>query len=233
MAVTGEMLARQKLLKARGWAVISVPFFRWSGLTDAQRTDWLFPVGPPPRYHSASGSYCCSRCIPLSNKAKGVVSSATICQLSVVWCAGAQITVICSLADVAADLQELAHARTMQAQRRMWIAGNAPIPPPRPPPGDPPPQISQAPPPYAPPALAPPVVSVLHGWTHQNAYCAQPLPPAQYQPPVPAPNAAIQCEAVFQTPGVMPTQPRNIAPAPASAYTMVWTTLPPLPITLF
>ena len=44
LAVTGEMLARQKLLKARGWAVISVPFFRWSGLSDAQRTDWFFPV---------------------------------------------------------------------------------------------------------------------------------------------------------------------------------------------
>ncbi|CAL8462328.1 g1861 [Coccomyxa elongata] len=43
LAVTGEMLARQKLLKARGWAVISVPFFRWSGLTDAARVEWFFP----------------------------------------------------------------------------------------------------------------------------------------------------------------------------------------------
>jgi hypothetical protein len=48
LAVTGEMLARQKLLKARGWAVISVPFFRWSGLSDAARTEWFFPVRPPP-----------------------------------------------------------------------------------------------------------------------------------------------------------------------------------------
>ncbi|BDA46187.1 probable RAP domain-containing protein, chloroplastic [Coccomyxa sp. Obi] len=43
LAVTGEMLARQKLLKARGWAVISVPFFRWSGLTDTARVEWFFP----------------------------------------------------------------------------------------------------------------------------------------------------------------------------------------------
>jgi hypothetical protein len=44
LQVTGEMLARQKLLNARGWAVISVPFFRWSGKTDTERIEWFQPV---------------------------------------------------------------------------------------------------------------------------------------------------------------------------------------------
>ncbi len=52
LQVTGEMLARQKLLNARGWAVISVPFFRWSGKTDAERIEWFKPV----RRHAASAS---------------------------------------------------------------------------------------------------------------------------------------------------------------------------------
>ncbi len=46
LQVTGEMLARQKLLNARGWAVISVPFFRWSGKTDTERAEWFQPVSP-------------------------------------------------------------------------------------------------------------------------------------------------------------------------------------------
>ena len=45
-AVTGEAAARGKLLRARGWAVISVPFFRWAGMPDAARAAWL---------HQASG----------------------------------------------------------------------------------------------------------------------------------------------------------------------------------
>ena len=41
LAVTGEMLARQKLLRARGWHVVSVPFFRWAGRSDEARAQWL------------------------------------------------------------------------------------------------------------------------------------------------------------------------------------------------
>ena len=44
LAATGEMLARQKLLRARGWAVISVPFFRWAGRADEARARWLLQV---------------------------------------------------------------------------------------------------------------------------------------------------------------------------------------------
>ena len=44
LAVTGEMLARQKLLRARGWHVISVPFFHWAGRSDEARAQWLLQV---------------------------------------------------------------------------------------------------------------------------------------------------------------------------------------------
>ncbi len=44
LAVTGEMLARQKLLRARGWHVVSVPFFRWAGRSDDARAQWLLQV---------------------------------------------------------------------------------------------------------------------------------------------------------------------------------------------
>ena len=40
------MLARQKLLRARGWYVISVPFFRWAGRSDEARAQWLLQVRP-------------------------------------------------------------------------------------------------------------------------------------------------------------------------------------------
>lgn len=40
----GELLARQKLLEARGWAVISVPFFQWSKLADDSRAAYLGQV---------------------------------------------------------------------------------------------------------------------------------------------------------------------------------------------
>jgi len=46
LAVTGEMLARQKLLRARGWHVISVPFFHWAGRSDGARAQWLLQVCP-------------------------------------------------------------------------------------------------------------------------------------------------------------------------------------------
>ena len=46
LAVTGEMLARQKLLRARGWHVISVPFFHWAGRSDEARAQWLLQVRP-------------------------------------------------------------------------------------------------------------------------------------------------------------------------------------------
>ena len=48
LAVTGEMLARQKLLRARGWHIISVPFFRWAGRSDEARAQWLLQVRPLP-----------------------------------------------------------------------------------------------------------------------------------------------------------------------------------------
>jgi hypothetical protein len=43
-AVLGEARARRKLLTHRGWAVISVPFFRWAGQEDAARAAWLLRV---------------------------------------------------------------------------------------------------------------------------------------------------------------------------------------------
>ena len=48
LAVTGEMLARQKLLRARGWAVVSVPFFHWAGRADEARAHWLLQARPRP-----------------------------------------------------------------------------------------------------------------------------------------------------------------------------------------
>ena len=48
LAVTGEMLARQKLLRARGWAVVSVPFFHWAGRADEARAHWLLQARPQP-----------------------------------------------------------------------------------------------------------------------------------------------------------------------------------------
>lgn len=44
MKPLGEMLARQKLLQARGWTVISVPFFRWSNKTTEYQQTWLQKV---------------------------------------------------------------------------------------------------------------------------------------------------------------------------------------------
>lgn len=40
----GEMLARHKLLKARGWAVISVPFYSWSNKSTDLRIKYLSQV---------------------------------------------------------------------------------------------------------------------------------------------------------------------------------------------
>jgi len=37
----GEHVARQKLLEARGWAVVSIPYFQWSNQTAEYRTNYL------------------------------------------------------------------------------------------------------------------------------------------------------------------------------------------------
>ena len=41
LAPGGAMLARHRLLAARGWAVISVPSYVWNELADAARGAWL------------------------------------------------------------------------------------------------------------------------------------------------------------------------------------------------
>ena len=40
----GEMLARQKLLEARGWTVISIPFYKWSNKNNEARQAYLHKV---------------------------------------------------------------------------------------------------------------------------------------------------------------------------------------------
>ena len=58
LAVTGEMLARQKLLRARGWHVVSVPFFRWAGRSDEARAQWLLQVRLPLHLFLMLRSFC-------------------------------------------------------------------------------------------------------------------------------------------------------------------------------
>ena len=41
---SGENLARQRLLQARGWAVASIPFFKWSGKDDDDHVKLLQKV---------------------------------------------------------------------------------------------------------------------------------------------------------------------------------------------
>ena len=41
LAPGGAMLARNRLLVARGWAVISVPYYVWAELNDDARGAWL------------------------------------------------------------------------------------------------------------------------------------------------------------------------------------------------
>ena len=43
------MLARHRLLAARGWAVISVPYYVWYELDDAGRGAWLLQARLPRR----------------------------------------------------------------------------------------------------------------------------------------------------------------------------------------
>ena len=72
LAVTGEMLARQKLLRARGWAVISVPFFHWAGQADEARAHWLLQV----RLQSLELP-CCAQCGKLDVLLEPVPASCT------------------------------------------------------------------------------------------------------------------------------------------------------------
>ena len=48
----GEMLARQRLLEARGWTVISVPFYVWSNKTPEYRQSYLQEV--PSRHEQSN-----------------------------------------------------------------------------------------------------------------------------------------------------------------------------------
>ena len=67
LAVTGEMLARQKLLRARGWAVVSVPFFHWAGRADEARAHWLLQarlqLPPASCCHSVLREVCRMFCL--------------------------------------------------------------------------------------------------------------------------------------------------------------------------
>ena len=44
LQASGENLARQRLLHARGWAVVSVPFFKWTNQDDANHCELLQQV---------------------------------------------------------------------------------------------------------------------------------------------------------------------------------------------
>ena len=39
---TGNMIVRHRLLAARGWAVLSVPYYLWAELSEDLRRAWLF-----------------------------------------------------------------------------------------------------------------------------------------------------------------------------------------------
>jgi hypothetical protein len=47
LTLTGDTIARQKLLQARGWALISVPYFHWASADDGQRAAMLQAVRKP------------------------------------------------------------------------------------------------------------------------------------------------------------------------------------------
>ena len=47
LAPGGAMLARHRLLAARGWAVISVPYYVWERLSEAGRNAWLMQARTP------------------------------------------------------------------------------------------------------------------------------------------------------------------------------------------
>lgn len=49
----GEMLARQRLLEARGWTVISVPFYIWSNRTTEYKHSCLQEVDCSYKYKNA------------------------------------------------------------------------------------------------------------------------------------------------------------------------------------
>ena len=46
LAPGGGMLARHRLLAARGWAVVSVPYYAWDQLNNAGRGAWLMQARP-------------------------------------------------------------------------------------------------------------------------------------------------------------------------------------------
>lgn len=73
LAPGGAMLARHRLLAARGWVVISVPYYIWNRLNDAGRGAWLMQARPHCLMLPASHWRCfrriraiCMRCAKLT-----------------------------------------------------------------------------------------------------------------------------------------------------------------------
>ena len=58
LAPGGGMLARRRLLAARGWEVISVPYYVWDELNDAARGAWLMQARLPRRSLLAACLLC-------------------------------------------------------------------------------------------------------------------------------------------------------------------------------
>ena len=63
LAPGGAMLARRRLLAARGWAVISAPFYVWEELNGAERGAWLMQARPQcpmlaASLHGDAGAMC-------------------------------------------------------------------------------------------------------------------------------------------------------------------------------
>ena len=54
------MLARRRLLAARGWAVISVPYYVWQELNDDVRGAWLMQARFLHNSLVAAASMCCA-----------------------------------------------------------------------------------------------------------------------------------------------------------------------------